>query len=1271
MAGTTPHVERDTLTVGAPGAEQAIAVGSPAWFRWLETATAFTFASPDGTFTARRERASSKRGGWYWRAEQRRGGVRRRAYLGKAAELTLERLHAVAASLASADAPSYLPARRLAEAAAPADAVQLPTALPTGTATFLFTDIEGSTQLWEQHAQAMRAALARHDMLLRQAVSAHGGVVFKTVGDSVYAAFARAPDALAAALVAQRALQQEAWELPASLRVRMALHTGAAEQIHGDYFGPPLNRLARLLNLGHGGQILLSRATHDLVVDNLPPETSLRALGEYQLKDLTRAEPIFQCVSADLMADFPPLRTTEPAAGSERQPGIPLLATKLYVPRARPTLLSRPRLLARLDAGLAGGRCTLLSATAGAGKTSLLASWLASVGRPVAWLSLDERDQDVYQVLRYLIAALQTVAPACGRAALAALDVPSPPPPETILTTLVNDLAGLPEPCLLVLDDYHLVRAPAIYAAVAFLLDHLPPAVHLVIATREDPPLPLPRLRARGQLAEVRAADLQFTPEEAAAFLGASMGLQLAAEQVAALVARTEGWAAGLQLAALALRDRADPAAFVAAFTGSHRLVADYLAAEVIDHQPAALRRFLLSTSVLDRICAPLCDALLLETMNDERGTMNRTTPHSDSSFIVHRSSFGDSDSQAVLEELERANLFLAPLDDERRWYRYHHLFADFLRQRLRREIGLAGVNELYRRARLWHEQHDLPEEAITYALASRDWPAANKLMEQLSTSLWTSSRHILKWIESLPEEEVDQSPELCMWYASWLMMRGEFGRVDKLLETAERVVRSSDHLSTLAGVYAYRAMAAFLREDAQLIVENARQSMAYFDDENHFLRPAVTEVLARGYFLKGELAEAERVWAETIELAQATGSQRTLLIIIAGQAELQRVRGKLRQAAQLEQELLQQIGERPVDIHKIRALGRLASLYYQWNQLDHAEQYAQQALELAGQTQREIFARSAYLMLARIYQVRGEEATAFEVIERAKELAQRMGGEHPLVEVSASQVRLWLAQNSHSTGPGQAHSTHSLSGVVGQSLSAALAWAEAQRLDLDGALAYEAQLTHLALCRVLIAQNRPDQAIRLLERLLAAAEVEGRVGEVIEMLGLKALAHQAQYQTNQALAALVQALILAEPEGYVRTFVDEGFPMAQLLLALSQRPSAINRVYLDTLLAAFGKDEGGRMKDEIPSAPLHPSSFITQPLVEPLSKRELEILYLMAQGLTNSEIAQQIIISAQTVKVHTRNIYGKLGVSSRWQAVTKARAPGACWPDLFSGGGR
>jgi LuxR family maltose regulon positive regulatory protein len=1179
--------------------------------------------------------------------------------LGSTADLTLAQLEAMAARLAGMAAPTTTLAQRVVGANSPAETAPVRSPdLPSGTVTFLFTDIEGSTQLWEQHPQAMPAVLARHDALLRQVVASHGGVVFKTVGDSLHAAFARAPAALGAALAAQRALQQEVWGLAAPLRVRMALHSGAVEPREGDYFGPPLNRVARLLSLGHGGQILLSRATHDLVVDDLPDRAGLRALGEYVLKDLTRPEQVFQCVGPDIAADFPPLNTSQRTASSATRPGLPILATKLYVPRARPTLLSRPRLLVRLNAALQEP-LILISAPAGFGKTTLLADWLASrsdesrVLNPelsektqnsklktqnfhVAWLSLDERDQDAHQFLRYLIAALQTIAPDCGRTALDWLDG-ALAPPETVLTLLVNDLIDLPNPSVLVLDDYHVVRAPAIHAAVAFLLDHLPPAVHLVLASREDPPLPLARLRARGQLAELRAADLHFTLDEAATLLDTGLGLRLDEGQIAMLVARTEGWATGLQLAGLALRDRPDPVAFVAAFAGSHRLVADYLMTEVIDLLPSDVRRFLLSTSVLNRLCASLCEAMLAPDNNN-----------SDLEAPTARN------CQAALEALERANLFVVPLDDERRWYRYHHLFADALRARVMREVGLARINELYRRARVWHEQHDLGEEAVNYALAGRDWPAASKILEKLSTSLWASSRHILKWIESLPAEEVQQSPELCIWYASWQMLGGDFGRVDQLLDTAERILRSTGQDARLDSVYSTRTMASFLREDGEPTVEYSRRAMLSIGEGNRLVYIAMSEALARGYYLKGELAEAERLWAEAGELARAAGSQRTLLFVRAAQGELQRARGNIRRAVQLDQELLQQIAALPVDILKIRAYTRLASQYYEWNQLERAEQSVQQALEQIGQTGRDVFTRSASITQARIYAALGDANRAFEIVERAIELARHMGGEHPLIEAEAARVRLWLAYGG--TSP------------VAPS-SAASDWAAAQRFDFDSELAYGRQPMYLALCRVFIAQNRPDQAVDLLERLMATARAAGRAGELVELLVLKALAHQAHHQADQAFAALADAFVLAEPEGYIRTFVDEGRPLAELLEGFRERPSEVGQAYLDSVLAAFPaakpqqpiQRQADRTIEPVPYLPISSSAglLMSEPLVEPLSKREREVLALMAQGFTNAEIAQHLIISAETVKVHTRNIYGKLGVNGRRQAVAMARAEG------------
>ncbi len=532
MARTTPRVERSTL-VGGAGDGSTIAIDTPAWYAWLEAATTFAFVGDQGSFTARKER--SARAGGYWKAYRKHKGTLRSAYLGKSADLTLERLTAVALSLAT---PAAAPKREPVGGSIPS-AASAPS-LPAGTVTFLFTDIEGSTQLWEQHPHTMPTALARHDVILHQAIESHGGVVFKTVGDSVHAVFARASDALVAGLAAQRALDIEPWESSGPLRVRMALHTGAAELRDGDYFGGPLNRVARILALGHGGQVLLSHATHDLVADDLPDRTTLHALGEYHLKDLTRPEQIFQLVCLDLPADFPPLGTIDTPPPSQPAPPSPLLATKLYIPPPRPHLVARPRLVERIQAGLAG-KLTLIAAPAGFGKTTLVSEWIAdrrlqiadytkrdlnlqplvsNLQSPgMAWVSLDAEDNDATRFWSYIIAGFQTIAPMVGTTALALLQSLQSPPAKIILTMLLNDLSALAADAVLVLDDYHVIDTPAIHKALAFMLDHLPPHVHLVMSTRADPPLPLTRLRSRGDLTELRAADLCFTADEAAAFL--------------------------------------------------------------------------------------------------------------------------------------------------------------------------------------------------------------------------------------------------------------------------------------------------------------------------------------------------------------------------------------------------------------------------------------------------------------------------------------------------------------------------------------------------------------------------------------------------------------------------------------------------------------------------------------------------------------------------------------------------------------------------------
>jgi len=682
--------------------------------------------------------------------------------------------------------------------------------------------------------------------------------------------------------------------------------------------------------------------------------------------------------------------------------GLQLLTTKLFVPRPRPDLVPRPRLLARLDAGLDAGRCSLLSAPAGAGKTSLLAAWVARLDRPVAWLTLDERDQTADQVLRYLVAAAQTIAPACGRRVLAWLDAPQPPPSEVVVTALVNDVAALPAPSVLVLDDYHLVRAPAVHAAVAFLVDHLPPALHLVIASREDPPLPLPRLRASRQLVEVRAADLGFSGEEAAALLASGTGLRLAEAQVAVLVERTEGWAAGLQLAELALRDRPDPAAFVAAFTGGHRLVADYLMAEVLDRQPASTRRFLLATGVLDRLCGPLCDALLAAAPDP---------PHSVPP--------AGGDSQGILEELERANLFLMPLDDERVWYRYHHLLADALRARLAREAGADAVAALHRRAGAWFGREGLLPEAIGHALAGDAPEDAASWIEALTPSMFaTMSTHqtLAAWLAALPDPVVRARPLLCLAQAWLLIHRVELEAATAWTDAAARVLPPAGDIARPAhgAVAATRAYLATVVPDAapDHAIAWAEQALADLAPADVAFRGIAGVSLGQAALALGRLDRAERAFAEAAAAARGAGLVQAGLTAATQQVNVQRLRGARRQALTTGRTALDWASEHvmPSTVGRLRTV--LAELLLDEDDLTAALPLATEGLEAPRE-----FGNAPPLMLlaslplVRLRLAQGDAAAAEAVLAEVRPLVQH--GPFAMVTqlFEAAEARVRLAQ--------------------------------------------------------------------------------------------------------------------------------------------------------------------------------------------------------------------------------------------------------------------
>jgi len=1248
VARSTPRVAGGAL-VGLHDAASAIAVGTPAWYAWLDGATVFAFTSPHGGFTARKERSGQR--GWYWKAYRKRGGTLQRAYLGKAADLSLDRLTAIATELAQRRVGQSPAESRVAVSVARAvsDAEAPPmsgASLPTGTVTFLFTDIEGSTQLWEQQNEKMPAALARHDAILRQAIAAHGGVVFKTVGDGCHAVFARAADALAATLAAQRTLHAEAWDTTGPLRVRMALHTGAAEARDGDYYGSPLNRVARILAAGYGGQILLSRATHDLVADDLPAQASLRDLGEHALKDLSRPEQIFQLLSPDLPIDFPVLRTVDPRPAPTPAQPLPLLATKLYVPLPRANLVPRSRLVERLQAGLTG-KLTLIAAPAGFGKTTLVSAWWATPtgsAVPMAWVSLDAGDNDPIRFWSYVIAALDTLQPGLGATALALLQAPQSPPIEAVLTLLLNAVSSAPPVMVLVLDDYQLIDAAPIHQMVAFLLDHLPPQLHLVISTRADPPLPLTRLRACQQLTELRAADLRFTPDEAVAFFTDVMGLPLSSDDIAALETRTEGWIAGLQFAALAMRDRTHLADFVRSFTGSHRFVMDYLAEEVLARQPIHIQTFLMETAILDRLCGSLCDAML------GIGGLEPRVGKPPAPGL--RSSAPDAYSQIILEQLDRANLFLVPLDDERRWYRYHHLFAEVLYGRLTGGATHDAVATLHRRASAWFTGQGLIVEAVQHALAAQAWEQAAGLIEQHGPAIMHHGQvhTVVSWVDLLPEDIIRARPTLCMLHAALLMHTNQLAAAEVRLQDAERWIQPDtprDQARLLQGqVVVTRANIIFYTGDLARCIAFARQALELLR-EGEFLYASAVLFAAHAYLVTGNVAPAtEREVVAAVASARAADNLFAIVRSLTLLARLHALQGRLRAAAAIYAQA-EQVASGTVGLPTLSGSAAfhfgLGDLLREWNDLAGAERHLAHGMDLLRGTltvEAETVTHG-YLTRASLHQAHGDSSSALATLEAFLDLArQRNFAVHLLARGTAAQAALWLAQGQH---------------------AAAIQWADTRGLPADDDMSFSHEREYLTLARVRIAQGHDQpvspalhEAVQLLDRLLMAAEAGVRMHSIIQILILRMLAMQVQGDATGALSTLERVLTLAEPEGYMRIFVDEGAPMAELLRAAHAR--GIMPDYVAKLLAAFPNDRRLTTEDRQPT--VQPSSSVRRPpsLVEPLTDREIDVLRLIAAGRSNTEIAQALIVAVSTIKTHVNRIFGKLGATSRTQAVARAR---------------
>ncbi len=897
-----------------------------------------------------------------------------------------------------------------------------------------------------------------------------------------------------------------------------------------------------------------------------------------------------------------------------------LLTTKLVVPPVRSSLVERQRLIKRLDAGLSG-KLILVMGPAGFGKTTLLSNWLHSCSFPTTWLSLDAGDNDPIRFWTYVIAALQKLQAGIAEHVLTMLPSVQTRSIETIMTAFINALATLPGNVVLVLDDYHVIDAQPIHDAITFLLDYMPPQFHLVLVSRSEPPLPLARLRARCHMVELTANDLRFSRDEAEIFFHNVMNLKLSDEDITVLALRTEGWIAGLHLVSIALQGRQNVSQFVNEFQGNHRYILDYLASEVLQRQSQHIQGFLLQTSILDRFNGSLCDAVTEQ-----------------------------KNSQAVIEQLEQANLFLVGLDDKRYWYRYHHLFVEFLYERLCRTLP-DRLQVLHHRAAQWHIRHGLITEAIRHALAASEFSLAAYLIQKMAQTMLMRREvtTLLGWLAALPDTIVQDAPHLSLVYAWALIHANQLEAVEQQLQNAESALETGKvrgEVPSMRGeIAAIRARVAAFSGDSSRTIELSQHALALLPEKVVHIRGEVALNLGIAYISNGNTISASQAFIQAKDISEAAGNLRTAMLAVRYLALVQVDQGLLYQAAEMYRQGLNvahSAGETMLPPLGFMHVG-LGELLYEWNKLGEATAHLEEAIE-RGQRGGDVkIWLMAYLLLAKVQHALGDRDGVNSILERVERMVR---------QTNFTRARMWLETD------------RALIEVANGNIASAANWVQMCGLDVDAEPTFALEYDYFILARMLLALGKTEKAVRIASQLLRMAEAKERIGVMISNLSLLAAAYEAANNSKQAMRVLGRALALAEREGYIRTFVNMGAPMECLLKKM--RKAYLTRQqsgniqawtfsldYIDTLLIAFGNTQGVLINEtEI----VHNTQLL-QPLLESLSEREQEVLQLLAAGQSNREIAQRLIVGLNTVKTHVKSIYAKLDVHSRTQALVRAQA--------------